>query len=97
MVDVYQSYPSVCILKLVILAVGGQIDIRALLYRRFDELGSATSAQSDCLHRLFCGARVAYVGALLTLAYETDEIGISHRFLQLADDAQTRFAVRCRN
>ena len=44
MVYIYQAYSAVCILKLVIFAVGGYVCIGSLRYGFVDEFGSGAAA-----------------------------------------------------
>ncbi len=56
MVDVDESDTSGCILELVVLAIGGEIDIGALCDGFADELRSATTTEGDGLDgRLIIG------------------------------------------
>jgi len=80
MVNIYQSYPTVRILELMILAVRRQIDIRSLGDGFFDEFGTGTATQGNGLYRFLRGSRVADVRAIQDIANLSDKIEIIDRF-----------------
>jgi hypothetical protein len=61
MVDIYQTYPTIGILELMILTIGGDIDIRPLANRFFNEFGSRTAAKCNSLYLVMRGTRITNV------------------------------------
>jgi hypothetical protein len=47
MVDINEPDPACCVLKLMVLAIGSEIDIRPLAYCIVDELCAASAAKGD--------------------------------------------------
>ena len=93
MIHVDESDHAGCVLKLMVLAIGGEIDIGALRYGFADELRSASAAEGDGLDCLFRRRRIADVGAVQDVAYLSDEIEIIDCFRQRADDTESGFSV----
>ena len=89
MVDVDEAYLSVGLLKLVVLAVGGEIGISALVNGFVDEFSTTASAEGNRLNHRLGGTRITHVGTLQFCANLFDEIDETYRFGQLADDTET--------
>jgi len=89
MVDIDESDGAVRVLELMVLAVGGDISIRALRDGFADELRAAAAAKGHGLYLRVLRARVAHVRAIQTIAYMRDETVIIHRLRQTSDDAES--------
>ena len=89
MVDVDEAYLSVGLLKLMVLAVGGEIGVGTLINSFVDELGATSSAEGDRLNHRLGGTRVTDVSTLQFCANLFDEIEETYRFGQLSNDTKS--------
>ena len=89
MVDVDEAYLPVGLLKLVVLAVGGEVGIGALVNGFVDELSPTSSAEGNGLNHRLGGTRITHISALQFCVNLFDEIEETYRFGQLSDDTKT--------